>query len=238
MFTKELGKKLFAEFLGTTVFLTGISQSGTVLQVALCLLGAILMSIKISGANLNPLVSVGLFVVDKITKPTEPFFANSITLIGYIVVQIVGGAVAAGFARLLNNNDYGNAAKLNDDDDAGYKNNNDNAGYKFLGEMIGSLVFLSIVLASGSVSKMTGIPVPIQVIVGLYTGATIASHWTGGQLNPAVTVMQMINNREGPKAGFLNMFGQFIGLGLGIVLLLLFGVINRVKSEEGGALLT
>jgi glycerol uptake facilitator-like aquaporin len=212
MFPEGLGNKLLAEFLGTTVFLTGISRSANVLQVVLCLLGAILMSVKVSGAHLNPLVTCGKAVVENMAP---------LAVVGYICAQILGAATASGLARVLSETNYNNPVDLGG---GKRKVNEANYGQKFLGEMIGSMVFLSIVLASGSVAGVSGIPVPIQVIVGLYTGATIASHWSGGQLNPAVTVMQMINNREGAGAGMVNIFGQFVGLGLGIGLLVLFGI--------------
>ena len=217
MFSEGLGNELLAEFLGTTVFLTGISRSASVLQVVLCLLGAILMSVKVSGAHLNPLVTCGKAVVENMAP---------VAVVGYICAQILGAATASGLARVLSETDYNNPVDLNldNDDPIKRKENEANYGHKFLGEMIGSMVFLSIVLASKSVADVSGIPVPIQVIVGLYTGATIASHWSGGQLNPAVTVMQMINNREGAGAGMVNIVGQFVGLGLGIGLLVLFGI--------------
>lgn len=219
MFTKELGNQLLAEYLGTTVFLTGISRSASVLQVVLCLLGAILMSVKVSGAHLNPLVTCGLAVVEN----TAP-----VVVVGYICAQILGAATASGLARVLSETDYNNPVDLGDDK---RKDNEANKEHKFLGEMIGTMVFLSIVLASGSVAEVSGLPVPIQVIVGLYTGATIASHWSGGQLNPAVTVMQMINNREGAGAGMVNIVGQFVGLSLGIGLLILFGILNLGSKD-------
>ena len=87
------------------------------------------------------------------------------------------------------------------------------------------MVFLSIVLASKSVAKESGIPGPIQVIVGLYTGATIASHWSGGELNPVVSLIQMLTTRSG-WTGFTNMLGQIVGLILAIGLLILNGTIK------------
>ena len=74
-------------------------KSASVLQVVLCLLGAILMSIKVSGANLNPLVTCGLAVTEK----TAP-----VVVVGYICAQILGAAAASGLARVLSETDYNN----------------------------------------------------------------------------------------------------------------------------------
>jgi len=211
-----------SELLGTTVFTTGVVFSTSILQVVLCLLGSILMSIKISGAHLNPLVSIGFFIVDKLTNNTNPTFLNNFDFGKYIGMQLGGALIAGGLVRLLSYKNFNIPPKLNEKE---FKDLNKSPGHKFFGEMIGTMVFLSIVLASGSVAKESGIPVPIQVIVGLYTGATIASHWSGGELNPMVSLIQMLTTRSG-WSGFTNMLGQIVGLILAIGLLILNGTIN------------
>ena len=81
------------EFLGTFVFLYIILQSGLYgnmqpLVIVVGLLAAILLFGNISGGHFNPAVTVMMWL-----KGVQPVAANDVA-VGYVVAQVLGGAVA------------------------------------------------------------------------------------------------------------------------------------------------
>jgi aquaporin Z len=100
--------KIIAEFVGTFVFLFVILQSGIyqisespALQpfvIVLGLLVAIFMVGSVSGGHFNPAVSVMMYLkgnteVSDLTK-----------LLGYVIIQVLGGAAAYGVHKKLHSN--------------------------------------------------------------------------------------------------------------------------------------
>ena len=76
---------IFAEFIGTFIFLFVILQYGQPIQIAIALLAAIYVFGNISGGHFNPAVSIMMGVDKKIT-PVETCL--------YVFAQIVGGLCA------------------------------------------------------------------------------------------------------------------------------------------------
>jgi len=88
----SLIKKCIAEMLGTFIFLgviiTVVNDSSSTLpslKIGLALMIAIVFFGDVSGGHFNPVVSIMLFMNDKL---------NSIDLVFYILSQIIGGMLA------------------------------------------------------------------------------------------------------------------------------------------------
>jgi glycerol uptake facilitator-like aquaporin len=78
--------KYFAELVATFFFLSIILISeGSAITIGIALAAAVYFSGKISSAHINPAISVMLFAKGDI---------NTITLIGYVICQILGGLLA------------------------------------------------------------------------------------------------------------------------------------------------
>ena len=84
--------KYFAEFLGTFVLLSVILTVGEPIPVATALLAVIYFSQKISGAHVNPVVSVSMYLNNKL---------SSSDLGGFVVAQLLGGVAAVYFAKMV-----------------------------------------------------------------------------------------------------------------------------------------
>jgi aquaporin Z len=84
--------KYFAEFLGTFVFLSVILTVGEPIPVAVALLASIYLVGNISGAHVNPVVSVSMYLNDKL---------SSSDLGGFVVAQLLGGVAAVYFAKMV-----------------------------------------------------------------------------------------------------------------------------------------
>jgi len=79
------------EFLGTFIFLSVIVSVGKPVPIAIALAAVIYFGGSISGGHFNPAVSVMMFLNKMITMPT---------LVGYVVAQVLGGAVALYFYNM------------------------------------------------------------------------------------------------------------------------------------------
>jgi aquaporin Z len=76
---------IFAEYVGTFVFLLVILVAGKPIPIALSLLTVILIFGSVSGGHMNPAVSTMMFMKGDI---------NSITFAVYVVAQVLGGLTA------------------------------------------------------------------------------------------------------------------------------------------------
>ncbi len=77
-----------AEFIGTfllVAFTLSLTISGGPIMVAFALVGIVLMVGAVSGAHLNPAITIGAWVTKKI---------SSLRALGYIMAQALGGAAA------------------------------------------------------------------------------------------------------------------------------------------------
>lgn len=82
------GAALIAEFIGTFLFAGAvIAGQGQPIIILFALAGIVLLVGSLSGAHLNPAITIGAFVTRKIT---------GMRAIGYIVAQFLGGLSALG----------------------------------------------------------------------------------------------------------------------------------------------
>ena len=80
------------EFIGTFLFLSVILSNGkNPIAIAVALLAAIYFGGAISGGHFNPAVSFMMFLSKSITMQK---------LLGYVIVQLLGGAGALYFSKL------------------------------------------------------------------------------------------------------------------------------------------
>lgn len=82
----RLWRALAAEFIGTFLFAAAvIAGQGSPLVVLFALAGVVLLTFSVSGAHVNPAVTIGAWVTRRI---------GWLRAIGYILVQFLGAAVA------------------------------------------------------------------------------------------------------------------------------------------------
>ena len=166
---------LFAEFIGTFALsyavLASINgslapQIPTGVIAGFTLLLAVLSIGEISGAHINPAVTIGLFSIRKISLRNAVY---------YILAQFLGAIVALGLISLVL---HGNAI--------GVRSNVSNWTV-FSGEMIGAIIFTFGIAAAveQGLQKIT-----LAVLVGgsLTLGIIFASIASNGVVNPAVSV--------------------------------------------------
>lgn len=165
--------KLVVEFIGTffLVFTVGMAvASGSPLAplaIGFSLMVMIFAGGHISGGHFNPAVSTAVFVRGKLT---------SSELVGYIVVQIVAGIVAA-LAVTVMGADGDNAAGVKD------------AGKALLAEFLFTFalawVVLNVATAKGTDgNSFYGLAIGSTVFVGAVAVGSIS----GGAFNPAVAI--------------------------------------------------
>jgi aquaporin Z len=82
---------LFVELIGTFVFLSVIIKTGEAIPIGIALAAVILMGGSVSGGHFNPAVSVMMFLNNKL---------DLMSLLSYVVVQCVGGALALTYYRM------------------------------------------------------------------------------------------------------------------------------------------
>lgn len=86
--------KLLAEYVGTFFFLLVILATGEAIPIGIALAAAIFLSAKVSGGNLNPAVSMMLYAKGDL---------DAVTMMSYIIAQILGGLSALWFYRFTSN---------------------------------------------------------------------------------------------------------------------------------------
>jgi MIP family channel proteins len=127
----------------------------------------------ISGGNLNPAVTLALFVVGKMPILRAVF---------YFAAQILGGMVGAGlFAACIPRSLWNGLGTTT-------LNPNLNRGQGFLMEFMvtSMLVFVVLATAADRVNKTVNLA-PVPIGFALAVGVMAAFNWTGGSLNPART---------------------------------------------------
>ena len=88
----------------------------------------------------------------------------------------------------------------------------------FIDELIGTFLFLSIIMATAS---------PVPIAVGLLAGIYFAGGVTSGHLNPAVSLMLYLNGNINTAKLAVYMAAQFLG---GIIALTWFKYSGSKKS--------
>ena len=73
---------------------------------------------------------------------------------------------------------------------------------KYLVELVGTFVFLSVILAVGK---------PIPIVVGLLGAIYFGGHISGGHFNPAVTTMMFLKNNIEAQDAVMYIVAQLLG---------------------------
>ena len=93
----------------------------------------------------------------------------------------------------------------------------------FLGELIGTFVFLSTIIFSVGLSS-SDITNLFKIGFGLIIAIAIVGKITGGHFNPAVSIMFFLNNQLSIDKLFLYIIAQIAG---GVLALLLFKFMSK-----------
>lgn len=207
-------RKLLAEFLGATLFLTAIVasvNSGNPLKTATLatVLGlVVLVTGPISGGHINPAVSIYFYSRKDISLKD---------LLGYIVAQILGGLFGAWIGLTI----WGKTAT--------FASGNASPG-AIIGELFatGGLVWLIARLATTKNGHL------IPGAVGLWVFAVATFTPTGGQANPAVSIALLISGQGGAATAQL-ILAQLAGMLIASVFVTIFAdkvAAKKVESDE------
>jgi aquaporin Z len=180
---------VFAEFLGTFIFLSGVlgavRQGRNVpMKVGLSLFAACNIVGRASGAHLNPAVTGMLYMSGHFASQNKDLAA------AYIIAQTVGGVSALLAYQAMNGVDVIKAR------------NTANVFRGCLGEFFGTFILCSGVLAA--VSEPNGASpqlAPLRVGLTLTVAAVIAGNVSGGHMNPSLTFMLVAMGAEGVFKG-------------------------------------
>ena len=167
---------IVAEFFGTAVLTSTIlaeansnvivNKTWFVCVTAGLTLAMLVLAIgKVSGAHVNPAVTIGLWTLRKI---------ETTTAVVYIAAQILGAAVALRLFQYLQNDVLQNSAGKFD-------------WRIFVAEAIGTLVF-TFGVAAVVTQKLDGFKAAFTIGASLTLGALIAATASNGILNPAVAL--------------------------------------------------
>jgi aquaporin Z len=177
-------RRLFSELLGTFflvlvaagggmmghAFPGTISRTAAVVAPALMVMAIILFMGKVSGAHLNPAVSVGFAL-----RGDFPWWRVP----GYIVVQLIGATLAALFLRAVVNVSslYG----------SNYPAHGYSAGAAFWMELILTMGLVSVILGTASGAQNVGLFGALGVGGYIALAGLWASPISGASMNPART---------------------------------------------------
>jgi glycerol uptake facilitator-like aquaporin len=190
---------LVAEFLGTAILaLTAMGAAqyfnftapwyvGLAVGVSLAALVGIIG--KVSGAHVNPAITLGLWTLRKV--PTT-------TAIAYIASQLLGGLTAFAFVEYVTNVDIVGSAMTTFDTRV------------FVAELVGTAVF-AFGVASVVMQKLEGMQAAFTIGASLFLGVLIASIAAPGFLNPAVA---LANNSWDKITVIAPLIGSVIGMNI------------------------
>lgn len=204
-------RKLLAEFLGATLFLTAIVASvtsGNPLKTATLatVLGlVVLVTGPISGGHINPAVSIYFYSRKEISLKE---------LLGYVVAQILGGLFGAWIGLTI----WGKTPTFA---------TGDANPAMIIGELFatGGLVWLIGRLASTKNGHL------IPGAVGLWVFAVATFTPTGGQANPAVSIALLLNGQGGVATAQL-ILAQLAGMLIAAVFITIFADKVAAKKVE------
>ena len=181
---KQEWRRLFSELLGTfflvlvaagggmmgQAFPNTISRSAAVVAPGLMVMAVILFMGKVSGAHLNPAVSVAFALRGDFPWRRVP---------GYIIVQLIGATLAALFLHAVINVSatYGSNYPA-----AGYS-----AGSAFLMEVVLTFGLVSVILGTASGAQNIGVFGAIGVGAYIALAGLWGSPISGASMNPART---------------------------------------------------
>ena len=173
-------KRLFAEFLGTFILVfagTGaiiidhssggvIGHAGIALTFGLVVLAMIYTFGDVSGAHLNPAVTLGFAVAGRFPAKKIP---------SYIIVQLAGAFAASGLLKLLFPTDPTLGATL----PAG------STTQSFILEIILTAILMLVILSVSTGAKEKGVTAGIAVGAVIALEAMFAGPISGASMNPA-----------------------------------------------------
>jgi glycerol uptake facilitator-like aquaporin len=197
MFDRDKVGMIVSEFLGTAILATVIIgassyfnftaawyvslSAGTALAVLVVLLG------KVSGAHLNPAITLGLWSLKKIQTSQA---------VVYISSQLLGGAVALSFVEYVTNTDVVQAGTSSIDSRV------------FVAEMVGAAVF-GMGVAAAVMQKLDGLLLAATIGASLTLGILVASNGGIGFINPAVA---LANNTWDKTVVIAPLLGSLVGM--------------------------
>jgi aquaporin Z len=177
-------RRLFAELLGTfflvlvaagggmmgQAFPDTISRTAAVVAPGLMVMAIILFMGKVSGAHLNPAVSVGFSLRGDFPWRRVP---------GYIVVQLIGATLAALFLR--------GVVDVSATYGSNYPASGYSAGAAFLMEAVLTLGLVSVILGTASGAQNVGLFGALGVGAYIALAGLWGSPISGASMNPART---------------------------------------------------
>jgi glycerol uptake facilitator-like aquaporin len=202
--------KAFAEFLGVMVFAVSIfalNYNPTIHNFVFAgtLVVMILIFAPVSGAHLNPGVSLFFYIRRQISLPT---------MIQYWVAQILGAVSGFYLAYGLSGQEIVPLA---------VSNNYSHSG-AFIGEVFSTVILLVIITRLLKTKRDSLIP----YAVGLWVLAASSFTITGAQANPAVTLARII--RDGATTEHLwTLLAEFVGVLLGLLYVFVFDAKTKKK---------
>jgi aquaporin Z len=235
LFTSPLAKKpiiaaLIAELFGTFLLATAVvAGQGQPIIILFAIAGITLLFVAISGAHLNPAITVGAWVTRRIT---------GLRALGYIAVQFIG----AGVGFLLLNAFVGGAPQLSASAAAYgqtattlFHANALPAGkewYIFFSELIGTLVLGYALATAGRIRRdrvASALTVGFGIFVALLLAASAAAYVGGSAIiNPAVALsLQALKWDLWPLAVYV--LAPMIG---GVIGFILYDVLKTTPEEE------
>jgi glycerol uptake facilitator-like aquaporin len=164
---------IMAEFLGTGILVSvvlAVSKSNigipyfVALAVGLTLAGLVTVFGSVSGAHLNPAITLGLWSARRV---------KTLPAVVYIVAQLLGGFCAYLLYTYFANTHWANSGKFE--------------SRILVAEAVGAFVF-SLGWATTVYQKLEGAKAAFVVGASLTIGILVASIGSGGMLNPAVAL--------------------------------------------------
>ena len=206
----QLFKKSVAEFLGATGFLTAITaSSGELKIVSLALaLGVLIIILRpISGAHLNPVVSLYFYLKRDISLGT---------FLAYSIAQFLGALAGSMLGSLVSNKVV-----------AGFSGNSENLPISYLaGELVATIGMVWLIATLVNNKQPTWIPYTVVAWVIAAGSFTL----TGAQANPSVTFGLMFQGLA-PNQGVSLIVSQMIGLLITLLLLMFFAPAKRKRAS-------
>ena len=205
MFSKEKLSVVLAEFLGTAMlasivlvasnmFGLGTAAWYTALSAGVALSLIVSVFGSVSGAHVNPAVTLGLWTLKKI---------ETMDAVVYIASQMLGGATALLFYN------YATGESLAASGSGSF------AWPAFVAELVGTALF-GMGIASVVFQKLEGYHAAITIGMSLTLGALVASLGSAGFLNPAVALG---NNAWDRTLIFAPLIGMVVGMNVYMALI-------------------
>jgi glycerol uptake facilitator-like aquaporin len=209
---RPLGARALAEGLGTGFLVAAVVGSGiaaerlspsdvglqllqNALATVLVLVALIFALGGVSGAHLNPAVTLGELVTGKIAPPAAA---------AYVVAQLVGGALGAVLANLMYDLP---AVDLSTHDRI--------TSAAFLAEVVATFGLLTVIFGVVRSARLAAVPVAVAAYIGAAYWFTSSTSFA----NPAVTTARMLSDtfagiRPASVPGFVA--AQLLGAGLAV----------------------